>query len=313
MNKFEESVYNVIENFGDIEFSYLEKSFNKWPDLPNILTSLCNKGYIKASPSAYDYLMNRLDTIWYTAVSKSEAKILDKKYDNNDTQLNTNTDINLINVLDHGFVKYIDHMGNDLRTVNAARISFNKTKDVFDNTDEKLIDYLGEHEHFSPMRHNQVTLHLKVPIFVLRQLMKYRVASEVNEISSRYVDQGDADFYIPTTFRKQAKVNKQGSEGAVDNQNDALEAYLDACNRAFNQYNKLITLGVCREQARCVLPVSMYSEIYWTASLQTIAHFIYQREDLHAQWEIQEYARAVRKLVEPLFPRSLATLLKNNP
>lgn len=216
-----------------------------------------------------------------------------------------------IPVLDRGFVKLVDHMGTDLSVVNAARVSFGKRKEGLDEGDGKLIRYLAEHEHTSPFRHTAMTFHVKAPIFVFRQWMKHRIASEFNEISGRYVEFAEDEFYVPATFRQQAKVNKQGSEGEIaEAQREAVAAtYLESCKGAVTNYRALIEAGVCREQARCVLPLALYSEVYWTVSLQASAHFIRLRTDSHAQWEIQQYAHAVRKLVEGLFPLSLQALL----
>lgn len=214
-------------------------------------------------------------------------------------------------VLDRGFVKLIDHMGTDLSVVNAARVSFGKRKEAFDEADVKLVEYLAQHDHTSPFRHTALTLHVKAPIFVFRQWMKHRIASEFNEISGRYVEFPEDEFYLPEAFRRQAKVNKQGSEGQVDGAEgaQARELFLATCRNAVAQYKALIALGVCREQARCVLPLGLYSEVYWTTSLQAVAHFIRLRTDSHAQWEIQQYAQAVRRIVEGLFPVGLKALL----
>ena len=218
---------------------------------------------------------------------------------------------NELSVLDRGFVKLIDHMGSDLSVVNAARVSFGKRKDVFDDGDEKLINYLAEHDHTSPFRHTALTFHVKAPIFVFRQWMKHRIASEFNEISGRYVEFPEDEFFVPDTFRRQAKVNKQGSEGQVDGDAgaQAQDLFLASCRNSVAQYKQLIALGVCREQARCLLPLGLYSEVYWTVSLQAVAHFIRLRTDSHAQWEIQQYAHAVRGIVEGVFPAGLKALL----
>ena len=216
-----------------------------------------------------------------------------------------------IKVLDKGFVSLIDHMGSDLSVVNAARVSFGKKKEAFEEGDAKLMVYLAEHEHTSPFRHTALTLHVKAPIFVFRQWMKHRIGSEFNEISGRYVEFPEDEFFVPEAFRRQAKVNKQGSEGAIDpaQQARARSSYLESCRGAVAHYKELLALGVCREQARCVLPLALYSEVYWTVSLQAVAHFIRLRSDSHAQWEIQQYAAAVRSVVEPVYPVGLRALL----
>jgi len=217
-----------------------------------------------------------------------------------------------ISVLDRGFVRLIDHMGTDLTVVNAARVSFGKRKEAFDAKDAELVGYLAEHEHTAPFRHAYLTFHVKAPIFVFRQWMKHRIASDFNEISGRYVEFPEDEFFVPETFRQQAKVNKQGSEGEIPEANraQARETYLAACRNSVAEYKKLIELGVCREQARCILPLGLYSEVYWTVSLQAAAHFLHLRLDAHAQWEIQQYAQAVRELIAPIFPESLKALMK---
>lgn len=216
---------------------------------------------------------------------------------------------NEIPVLDRGFVQLVDCMGGDLSIVNAARVSYGKRKETFEEKDTKLIRYLATHEHTSPFRHAYLQFHVKAPIFVFRQWMKHQVGCSWNEISGRYVEFPEDEFHVPTLFRQQAVVNKQGSEGAVADQKAATEAYLGSCKASVASYKQLLEAGVCREQARCVLPLGLYSEVYWTTSLQAVAHFIRLRSESHAQWEIQEYARAVRALVEPRFPASLAALL----
>jgi thymidylate synthase (FAD) len=157
-----------------------------------------------------------------------------------------------------------------------------------------------------------MTFHVKAPIFVFRQWMKHRVASDFNEISGRYVEFPDDEFYVPASFRRQSSDNKQGSEGEVGGP-AAEGAYLDACRNSLRRYRELIGMGVCREQARCVLPLALYSEAYWTASLQAVSHFLRLRLDGHAQWEMRQYAEAVRGLAEPLFPNSLAALMGDAP
>lgn len=203
-----------------------------------------------------------------------------------------------------GFVKLVDVFGDDLKVVNAARISYNKRKDVFDDKDEALLGYLLENEHTAPLRHCAMTFHVKAPIFVVRQLTKHRIASEFNETSLRYVNMSGAEFFKPKIFRHQSADNKQGSYGQLSDMNQWLSdaAYKKAIDQSINSYDEMISLGVCREQARCVLPLAIYTEVYWTASLQAVLHFLNLREDSHAQKEIQDYARAVRVLSEAHFP-----------
>ena len=214
-------------------------------------------------------------------------------------------------VLDKGFVELIDHMGSDLSVVNGARISMGKRKEVFDDKDAGLINYLAEHDHTSPFRIPHVVLHIKAPIFVMRQWMRYKIGSDFNEISGRYVE-FEQEYYVPKVFRSQSKNLKQGSDGELT-MADAIRAeqvYLRSCRNAFASYEDLLEVGVAKEQARMVLPLALYTEVYWTASLQAVAHFLLQRLDPHAQWEIREYAKAVKELILPLYPNSLNALLE---
>lgn len=214
-------------------------------------------------------------------------------------------------VLDKGFVELIDHMGSDLSVVNGARISMGKRKEVFDEKDAGLINYLAAHDHTSPFRIPHVVLHIKAPIFVMRQWMRYKIGSDFNEISGRYVE-FEPEYYIPEVFRTQSKDVKQGSDGELHGAMAMAVGvdYETVCNLAFDVYRVFVGNGVCKEQARMVLPLALYTEVYWTASLQAVAHFLKQRLDPHAQWEIREYAKAVKELVLPLYPHSLNALLE---
>jgi len=208
-------------------------------------------------------------------------------------------------VLDKGFVRLVDVMGSDLSVVNSARISFAKEVTEIGDRDEKLIRYLWEHRHTSPFRHATLQFHVKAPIFVLRQWMKHQIGCAWNEVSGRYVE-FDAEFYTPSNWREQHESNKQGSKGSVGDQGACNLTYGDSMAGALSHYRELLDKGVCKEQARMVLPLSLYTECYWTASLQAIMHFLELREDSHAQLEIQEYARAIRELAVEHFPISLS-------
>ena len=210
-----------------------------------------------------------------------------------------------IQVLDHGFVRLVDVMGSDLSVVNAARISFANESRTFEARDTKLISYLWSHRHTSPFRHASVQIHLRAPLFVLRQWMKHQVGCAWNEVSGRYV-KFDAQFYHPDEWREQHESNKQGSKGAIRGQDEASALYKESLDLALERYHQLLERGVCKEQARMLLPLSLYSECYWTVSLQALMHFLELREDRHSQWEIQEYARAVREITTPHFPICLS-------
>jgi thymidylate synthase (FAD) len=209
-----------------------------------------------------------------------------------------------IDILDKGFIKYVDHMGTDLSIVNSARVSFGKQVTEIQKRDQKLINYLWSHEHTTPFRHAYMTFHIKAPIFVLRQWQKHQVGCSWNEMSGRYVV-FDCEFYEPTSYRKQSNDNKQGSYGEIEEQNEASLIYETAMTYSIRDYKRLIEMGVCKEQARMLLPNSLYTECYWTASLQAVMHFLKLREDSHAQLEIQKYAKGIRTICEKYFPIAL--------
>mgnify|MGYP003118232898 FL=1 len=220
------------------------------------------------------------------------------------------------NVLDKGFIEVVDSLGNDLTVVNSARVSFGKRKKYWDKSDERLVRYLAKHKHYSPFRHLQVQFHIKAPEFVMRQWYKHVVGIETtsngstkdhawNEISGRYVPV--EEYYIPEIWRKQSDDNKQASEGELgDEQNSrAIHYYNTALTTTINMYNRLINdLGVAKEQARVILPLSQYTEVYWTASFQAIMNFIELRNEKTSQIEIQEYAKVMLEQMKEVFPKT---------
>lgn len=217
-------------------------------------------------------------------------------------------------VLNKGFVELVDYMGDDLTVVNSARVSFGKRKDELDDDDIRLINYLAKNAHDSPFRHVQFQLHIKAPEFVMRQWYKHVVGAEAtsshpvkdhawNEISQRYTEVDE--FYIPDTWREQSTDSKQASGGEVDDPHDeAGETYIALLSYSQNVYQRLLDIGVAREQARIILPLSVYTEVYWTASFQALMNFIELRDNEHAQWEIQQYAKAVKEIVRAYVPAS---------
>ena len=210
-----------------------------------------------------------------------------------------------IRVLDKGFVRLVDSMGSDLSVVNAARISYNRSSNEMDEKDLKLLKYLWDNKHTSPFRHAFVQIHIKAPIFIFRQWQKHQVGCSWNEMSGRYVKMKE-EFYNPDLWRKQHKTNKQSSEGAVQDQRRMTDEYNDALTTCVDVYRSLLNAGVAREQARLVLPTSLYTECIWTCSLQALMHFIKERMNRAAQQEIQDYAQAVLKLTSPLFHHCLS-------
>ena len=218
-------------------------------------------------------------------------------------------------VLDKGFIEVVDSLGNDLTVVNSARVSFGKRKEKWDKSDERLVRYLAKHKHYSPFRHLQVQFHIKAPEFVMRQWYKHVVGIETtsngstkdhawNEISGRYVPV--EEYYIPQIWRKQSDDNKQASEGELDDEQNkkAIHYYDTALSTTMNMYDRLINdLGVAKEQARVILPLSQYTEVYWTASFQAVMNFIELRNEKTSQIEIQEYAKVLLKLMKETFPK----------
>ena len=219
-------------------------------------------------------------------------------------------------VLDKGFIEVVDSLGNDLTVVNSARVSFGKRKTVWSASDRRLCKYLAKHKHYSPFRHLQVQFHIKAPEFVMRQWYKHVVGIETtsnsstkdhawNEISGRYVEV--EDYYIPNVWRKQSEDNKQASEGIlseIENER-AIHAYDVALTTTKNMYERLVThYGIAKEQARIILPLSQYTEVYWTASFQAIMNFIELRNEKTSQWEIQQYAKSMLDLMGDVFPKT---------
>ena len=205
-----------------------------------------------------------------------------------------------------GFVQYVSHMGDDLTVANAARVSFNKESEEFGVRDEKLIQYLAKHNHWTPFAHPQITLRIKAPISIRTQLFKHKQGFVENEVSRRYVTDAP-EIYKPLWRTKPTQNAKQGSEGFVEDVSkwETLDqAYYESIHKAINCYNLLIDQGIAPEQARFVLPQGTYTEWYWTGSLAAYARVCKQRLDPHAQWEIREYAAAIKEMIAPLFPVS---------
>lgn len=214
-------------------------------------------------------------------------------------------------------VDYIDHMGDDLRVANAARVSFDVEsqsftlrKDVPKGSDEGLCNYLALHNHWTPFAHCMITLRETVPIFVARQRFKHMVGFTYNEISRRYVDD-TPEFYIPEVWRSRPEGSvKQGSGDIVEGSDDLnANCYVPLMERCRDIYTNLVASGVAPEMARMVLPQSMMTSYYVTGSLAAFARAYKQRIDPHAQQEIQELARQWDEIICPLYPHSWKAML----
>jgi thymidylate synthase (FAD) len=218
-------------------------------------------------------------------------------------------------------------MGCDLTVVNAARVSFAKescaegwdvtpliqthgvTIPTLNEKDKKLIRYLAQHNHWSPFAHASVQLHFKAPIFVARQLAKHQVGGVWNEVSRRYVE-SEPELYWPDAWRGKAADKKQGSSDEFVPVDDI--AVRNAAHAVVVMYRKLLAQGVAPEQARMILPQNTFTEWYWTGTLIFWWRVYQNRSAPDAQKEVQETARQIRSLVEPLFPISWGELEKAN-
>ena len=224
--------------------------------------------------------------------------------------------------------EYIDHMGDDLRVVNAARVSFdrrstwiekvNESGGVVSNSlsenDQKLIKYLSRNGHWTPFSHPMITIRETVPIFVARQRFKHMVGFTYNEVSRRYVDD-TPEYFIPAEWRgKPTNGAKQGSSNSLSDtrQRQCWNAYWTHHENATQLYNDLIYADVAPEQARMVLPQSMLTSYYVTGSLAAWARAYTLRSEAHAQREIRDLASQWSTMIEPLFPVSWAAMTDQN-
>ena len=229
---------------------------------------------------------------------------------------------------------YIDHCGSDLTTVNAARVSFGKKSwwakeedwlefDAYlrlSDKDEKLIHYLAKHKHYSPFGHCFTSFHIKAPIFVARQLVKHEYL-RMNEISRRYVD-SEPEFYVPEVWRGRSKDKKQGSDGVVDLEDIVMygnggiigpwylgEEMREHWDRSLEQYTLLLEAGVAPEMARMVLPQSMYTEWYWSGSMDAFANMCNLRLKEDTQYETRLVAQQINKVMREIYPVSWSALV----
>lgn len=223
-------------------------------------------------------------------------------------------DVPPIKVLDHGFVRLVDHMGSDLSVVRAARVSHDAAWRVgTEKDDARLIHYLWKHKHTTPFEAVTFTFEVKAPIFVLRQWHRHRTWS-FNEVSARYTELPE-EYYLPAIdqIRKQSTTNKQGRGEPLDElQADYAHHWLmDNNKQSFRCYQGLLERGVARELARTVLPVATYSHMFATVNLLNLFRFMTLRSDEHAQYEIRVYSDAMLKLVNNIVPVCVAAYAGN--
>lgn len=236
-------------------------------------------------------------------------------------------------------VEYIQHAGSDLMVANAARVSFDKESEweldevfgkdengmftelvpVLSNKDTKLIRYLANHKHFSPFNHSFITLRIKAPIFVARQLVKHRFMPW-NEVSRRYVDE-EPEFYMPKVWRAKADNVKQGSGEDYKDEMWTVSSFgyvgstvkgetEELCERALSVYQDMLQRGVAPEQARMILPQNMMTTWYWSGTLGAYCDMLRLRLDPHTQYESRIVAEKVKEIITPLFPVSVPALLE---
>ena len=214
-----------------------------------------------------------------------------------------------INVLNHGLVRLIDYMGNDLSVIRSARVSYDAELRTGEDAgkDEKLIDYLMKNRHTSPFESVQFTFEVKAPIFVFRQLHRHRTQS-INEVSARYTELPD-EYYIPevSQITQQSVNNKQQRNDEVHPMAEQFQAAMtDQCTAAFNLYKRMLAQGCPRELARGVLPVNTYSKMFTSMNLHNFFHLAGLRIHPHAQYEVKVFVEAMLELVEPIVPISVA-------
>jgi thymidylate synthase (FAD) len=202
----------------------------------------------------------------------------------------------------------LNYFGDDLMVVNAARVSYGKSKDGLDQKDEKLINFLVEHKHVAPFRHAQLQFRIECPIFVERQLFKHQVGMSANSISGRYVDFSD-NYFTVKSLRKQSKSSKQGSEGELDRP-DLIEKMNSLVEQSSQLYKDLCDAGVAKEQARIILPLCLETQFIWTGSLLAFMHFWGLRLKSDTQEETRLLALDMLNLVKNIDGEPFALTLK---
>ncbi len=218
-----------------------------------------------------------------------------------------------IKVLDKGFIRLVDYLGDDSRIVQSARVSYGEGTKSY-REDKGLIDYLLRNDHTSPFEQVSFTFHIKMPIVVARQWIRHRTA-KVNEISGRYSVMA-SEFYVPAAedIALQSDDNKQGRQNepvSAELAKDIQDIISAEQERVYETYTKLLDMGLAREIARINLPLSLYTEWYWTMDLHNLFHFLRLRMDAHAQKEIRVYAEAIFGIVKKITPMAAEAFEKH--
>jgi thymidylate synthase (FAD) len=206
-------------------------------------------------------------------------------------------------------VELVRVSGSDLDIANAARVSYGKISYELSDKDKKLVRFLMLHDHTSPFEHNQLSFRIKCPMFVARQWMRHRMHS-YNEISYRYAE-APLEFYIPKKWRYQHQINHQASEGEFEDVKMHLE-YKKSIEQAVNTYKNMLNAGICRELARGILPVCVYTQFIFTTNLHALTHFLKLRLGEGAQSEIRDFARDILHMATEYFPTSIEAWKEKN-
>ena len=219
-------------------------------------------------------------------------------------------------ILDHGEVELLDVMGDDLSVVNAAKVSFAAQVKEIDESSIGLINYLMKNKHATPFEHVIFKFRIKAPIFVTREWMRHRWSS-FNEMSMRYHVPPVIDYYIPAYDKIRKQVGKPGSYSFEEIENPEIKdlvysVFQRTILEADDAYHKLLEAGVAKEIARCVLPVSQYTEFIWTVNARSLINFISLRNESNAQYEIQQYAEVIESFFAEIMPFSHGAFIDSN-
>lgn len=219
--------------------------------------------------------------------------------------------LNRTELLDKGFVELLDVMGDDMSVVNSARVSY-LSESKGEEKDKRLINFLMRNRHTSPFEQVEFQWRVKCPLFVARQWMRHRTWS-YNEVSRRYTSE-NIEFYYPDDLRTEDDNNIQSSKYVpkLFEHETPIKRIRQACKQQLYLYNNLLEIGVAKEQARMILPQSLYTIFYAKVDLHNLLHFIGLRSDEHAQWEIQQYSNAMLNIIEEYVPWTVEAWKEHN-
>lgn len=205
----------------------------------------------------------------------------------------------------HGWIDLESYSGTDLDVVNAAKVSFAKQSDSFEDAEERILNFLMREKHGSPFEHNYFKFHVRAPIFVVREWQRHRIGVSYNEESGRYTELRP-DFYVPETARiQEGRPGAYRFEDGDESQTDQIRtAVMMHCKNSFRYYEHLLSSGIAKEQARILLPLNTYTEFYFTCNARSLMNFLELRMSSHAMYEIRKYAEAMYKLWAEVMPQT---------